>query len=182
VERVEEAVRDYDRLLKAFGLRDDQVASAYPPSPVIRFVVRTVLRLLVHLPLAAIGTLLNLVPFWMVRGVAWLVRRHPDQVATYKVFGGLVLYPLAWLVEALLAARWTHNAWLGALVFLAGPLTGYAAMLFREQSGLFWNEARAYLFLRTRRRLAAELKERRDQVLREVEDLAATWLRESGTV
>lgn len=181
VEAVEGAVREYDRLLQAFGLRDDQVASAYPPSPVIRFVLMTVLRLLVHLPLAAIGTLLNIIPFWLVRGVAWLVRRYPDQVATYKVFGGLVLYPIAWLVEAILAARWADNAWLGALVFLAGPLTGYAAMLFREQSGLFWNEARAYLFLRTRRRLAAELKERRDQVFREVEELAAIYLRESGT-
>ena len=182
VQAVEGAVRDYDRLLKAFGLRDDQVASAYPPSPVLRFVMRTVLRLLVHLPLAAIGTVLNFIPFWLVRGVAWVVRRSPDQVATYKVFGGLILYPLAWLAEGIAVARWADNAWLGALVFLAGPLTGYAAMLFREQSGLFWNEARAYLFLRTRRRLAVELKERRAKVFREVEDLAATWLRESGAV
>ncbi|MFL5391929.1 MAG: lysophospholipid acyltransferase family protein [Myxococcales bacterium] len=180
VEAVEGAVREYDRLLKAFELRDDQVAAAYPPNPVIRFVVRTVLRLLVHLPLAAIGTVLNIIPFWLVRAVAWVVRRSPDQVATYKVFGGLVLYPLAWLAEAILAARWTHNAWLGALVFLAGPLTGYAAMLFREQSGLFWNEARAYLLLRTRKRLAAELKTRRDHVLREVEALAGLYLGDSA--
>jgi glycerol-3-phosphate O-acyltransferase / dihydroxyacetone phosphate acyltransferase len=180
VQAVEGAVREYDRLLKAFELRDDQVASAYPPNPVIRFVVRTVLRLLVHLPLAAIGTILNVIPFWLVRAVAWVVRRYPDQVATYKVFGGLILYPLAWIAEAVLAARWADNAWLGALIFLAGPQTGYAAMLFREQSEIFWNEARAYLFLRTRRRLASELKARRDQVFREVEELAALYRRESG--
>lgn len=181
VHAVEEAVREYDRLLKAFGLRDDQVAAAYPPNPVIRFVVTTLLRLLVHLPLAAVGTILNIVPFWLVRGVAWLVRRYPDQVATYKVFGGLILYPLVWLVEAILAARWTDNAWLGAFVFLAGPVTGYAAMLFREQGGLFWNEARAYLFLRTRRRLATELKAGREQVFREVEELSALYLQEGST-
>lgn len=181
VQAVEGAVREYDHLLKAFGLRDDQVAAAYPPNPVIRFVVTTVLRLLVHLPLAAVGTILNILPFWLVRLVGWVVRRSPDQVATYKVFGGLILYPLAWLVEAILVARWADNAWLGALVFLAGPLTGYAAMLFREQSGLFWNETRAYLFLRTRRRLATELKARRDQVFREVEELSALYLRESAS-
>lgn len=180
VQAVKEAVRGYDRLLKVAGLRDDQVASAYPPSPVLRFVARTLLRLLVHLPLAAVGTVLSFVPFWLVHAVAWVVRRHPDQVATYKVFGGLFLYPLAWTVEALLAARWMDSAGLGALVFLAGPLTGWAAMLFREQIGLFWNEARAYLFLRTRRRLAAELKARRDQVFREVEELSALYLRESA--
>lgn len=178
VKALEDAVREYDRLLRAFGLRDDQVASAYPPSPVIRFVVTTLLRLLVHLPLAAVGTVLNFVPFWLVRAVAWAVRRHPDQVATYKVFGGLFLYPLAWIAEAVLAARWTDNPWLGALVFLAGPLTGYAAMLFHERSELFWTEARAYLVLRTKRRLAAELKALRERILREVEDLAALYLRD----
>ncbi|HWM90204.1 MAG TPA: lysophospholipid acyltransferase family protein [Thermoanaerobaculia bacterium] len=180
VNAVEEAVREYDRLLRASGLRDDQVASVYPPHPVVRFVLRTLLRLLVHLPLAVVGTVLNIVPFWLVRAVAWVVRRSPDQVATYKVFGGLFLYPLAWIAEAVLAARWTENPWLGALVLLAAPLTGYAAMLFREQSELFWTEARAYLLLRTRKRLATELKARREHVLREVEGLAGLYLSDSA--
>lgn len=180
VESVEEAVREYDRLLKAFDLRDDQVASAYPPQPVIRFVVRTVLRLLIHLPLAIVGTLLNLLPYWLVRLVALAIRKSPDQVATYKVFGGIVLYPLTWLAEAVLAARWTDNAWLGTLVFLAGPLTGWAALRFHEERGRLWREARAFLLLRTRREMAKALKTRREQVLRQVEDLAALWEREKS--
>jgi 1-acyl-sn-glycerol-3-phosphate acyltransferase len=180
VKAVEEAVREYDRLLKAFGLRDKHVASAYPPHPVVRFVVRALLRLLVHLPLAVVGTALNILPYYLVRAVAWIVRNSPDQVATYKVFGGLVLYPLIWIVEAILAARWTGNGWLGALTFLAGPLTGYAALLFHEQRKLFWTEAKAYLVLKTRKRLATELKDRRDAVLQEVESLADLYLRETG--
>lgn len=180
VEAVEEAVREYDRLLKAFHLRDDQVASAYPPQPVIRFVVRTVLRLLIHLPLALVGTLLNLLPYWLVRLVALAVRRSPDQVATYKVFGGLVLYPLTWLAEAILAARWTGNSWLGALVALAGPLTGWAALRFNEERGLLWREARAFLILRTRKRVATELRARREEVFRQIEGLAALFLEQSG--
>ncbi len=180
VRAVEEAVRQYDHLLKAFRLKDEHVASAYPPQPVVLFVVRTLLRLLIHLPLAAVGTALNVLPFYLVRAAAWIVRRSPDQVATYKVFGGLFLYPLIWIAEAVLAARWTGNGWLGALTFLAGPLTGYAALLFHERRRLFWTEAKAYLVLKTRRRLAAELKARRDAVLREVESLADLYLRETG--
>jgi hypothetical protein len=110
VEAVEGAVREYDRLLRAFELRDEQVAAVYPPQPVVRFVVRTLLRLLVHLPLAAVGTVLNILPYYLVRLVALVVRRHPDQVATYKVFGGFFLYPLTWIVEAVLAVRWTGGA------------------------------------------------------------------------
>jgi hypothetical protein len=101
-------------------------------------------------------------------------------VATYKVFGGLFLYPLTWIVEAILVTRWTGNAWLGVLTFLAGPLTGYAALLFHEQRRLFWTESKAYLILKTRKRLATELKERRDAVLQEVESLADLYRRETG--
>jgi hypothetical protein len=115
---------------------------------------------------------LNLLPYWLVRLVALLVRSHPDQVATYKVFGGLVLYPLTWIAEAVLASRGTDNAW-GALAVLAGPLTGWAALRFHEERGLLWREARAYLVLRTRKRVAAELRTRREEILRQVEDLAA---------
>jgi hypothetical protein len=147
---------------------------------VVRFVVRGLLRLLVHLPLAIVGTALNILPYYLVRAVAWIVRSSPDQVATYKVFGGLILYPLAWIVEAILVTRWTGSAWLGALTLLAGPLTGYAALLFHEQRRLFWTESKAYLLLKTRRRLASELKEKRDAVLREVEALADLYLRETG--
>jgi glycerol-3-phosphate O-acyltransferase / dihydroxyacetone phosphate acyltransferase len=180
VEAVENAVRDYDRLLTAFGLKDEHVASAYPPQPVVRFVVRALLRLLIHLPLAAVGTALNILPYYLVRAVAWIVRHSPDQVATYKVFGGLFLYPLTWIVESILFARWIGSGWLGALTFLAGPLTGYAALLFHEQRRLFWTESKAYLLLKTRKRLANELKERRDAVLHEVEALADLFLRETG--
>jgi glycerol-3-phosphate O-acyltransferase/dihydroxyacetone phosphate acyltransferase len=180
VQAVEEAVRGYDRLLRAFRLKDEHVASAYPPHPVVRFVIRALLRLLIHLPLAIVGTALNILPYYLVRAVAWIVRRSPDQVATYKVFGGLFLYPLTWIVESILGTRWTGNGWLGALIFLAGPLTGYAALLFHEQRRLFWTESKAYLLLKTRKRLATELKERRDAVLQEVEALADLYLRETG--
>lgn len=180
VRSVEDAVREYDRLLRAFGLKDEHVASAYPPQPVVRFVVRGLLRLLVHLPLAIVGTALNILPYYLVRAVAWIVRNSPDQVATYKVFGGLFLYPLTWIAESILVTRWTGSGWLGALTFLAGPLTGYAALLFHEQRKLFWTESKAYLLLKTRKRLAAELKERRDDVFQEVEALADLYLRETG--
>jgi 1-acyl-sn-glycerol-3-phosphate acyltransferase len=175
-ERVAElthAVRDYDGLLAAFNLRDDQVAAAYPLSPVLRFVLRTLLRLLVHFPLALIGSVLNWPVYRLVGEIATRSsRRSPDQTATLKVFGAVLLYPLAWIVEALLATYFLHPR-LGVAVLILAPLTGYAALLFHERRLLFWREARAYLVLRTRKRLAEELKKRRADILQEVEDLAA---------
>lgn len=166
-----ESVRAYDRLLEAFSLRDAHVAAAYPPSPVARFVLRTLLRMLVHLPLAAIGTILNWPVYRLVGEIARRAARQPDMTATYKVFGALFLYPVSWLAAALLVGYYV-NPWLGAATFLAAPFTGYSALLFHESRSLFWREARAYLLLRTRKRLAGELKERRGEILREVQALA----------
>jgi 1-acyl-sn-glycerol-3-phosphate acyltransferase len=167
-----EAVRQYDRLLEAFRLRDDQVGAAYPPSPVVRFVGRTLLGLVVHLPLAALGTLLNYPTYRLIGAIVKRATRDPDQTATYKVFGALLLFPLSWIAEGWLAGHYL-GGWIGAAVTLLAPPTGYVALLFHDRRAVFWHEARAYFLLRTRRRVATELKERREEVLRQVEELAA---------
>lgn len=184
-------VREYDGLLEAFHLRDDQVGAAYPPSPVARFVGQTLLRLLVHLPLAAIGTLLNYPTYRLIGAIVKRATRDPDQTATFKVFGALLLFPLTWIAEGWLAGHYLSpgsvspgsvGGWIGTLLaLLAGP-TGYIALLFHDRRAIFWHEARAYLLLRTRRRLAAELKTRREAVLRQVEELAALYERDRQPV
>ncbi len=166
------AVREYDRLLRAFGLRDDQVAAAYPPSPVLRFVIKTLLRLLFHLPIAVVGTLLSYPIYRIVGPLVRRLTRDPDQVATLKVIGSFFLFPLAWIAEGWLAGHY-FGGWIGAAVALAAPFTGYGALLFHDRRTIFWREARAYLILRTRKRLAAELKAKREAVLRQVEELEA---------
>lgn len=173
VAAVAEAVRDYDRLLRAFHLRDDQVAAAYPVSPVARFVGRTLLRLLVLLPLALVGTLLNILPYQIVR---LIVRRNRqgDQEATLKVFPSLALYPAAWIAEGFAAGHWLGMR-AGVLTALLGLPTGYVAMLFDERRERFQREARAYLVLRTRRRASAELKAKREAVYRGVTALVAAY-------
>ncbi len=166
------AVRDYDALLHAAGLRDDQVGAAYPAPPVLRFAARSLLRLLVHLPLSALGTLLNYPPYRLVGEIVTRVLRvEADQTATFKVFGAFLFFPLAWIAEGWLA---THYLGLrvGLTLALAAPFTGYLALRFHDQRALFWHEARAYLLLRTRKRLAEELHTRRNAVLTQVEELA----------
>lgn len=175
VQAVAEAVRSYDRLLDALHLRDDQVVAAYPFSPVLRFVVRSLLRLLIHLPLAIVGTILNWPTYQLIGPAATLVaRRVPDQIATYKLFGAVLLFPLTWIAEAVLAARW-WGWWAAPLMLILAPLAGWAAVLFHETHATFWKEAWAYLLLRTRRRVADQLRECRETVLKEVGELEELW-------
>jgi 1-acyl-sn-glycerol-3-phosphate acyltransferase len=174
VAAVAAAVEGYDRLLDAFRLRDDQVAAAYPASPVARFVGRTLLRLLVYLPLALVGMVLNVVPYQVVRVIAGR-SQDGDQKATLKVFPSLILYPATWILEGWLAGHELGWRW-GLAVALAGLPTGYVAMRFDERREHFVREARAYLVLRTRKRAAAELRERREDVYRKVTALAQAYL------
>jgi glycerol-3-phosphate O-acyltransferase/dihydroxyacetone phosphate acyltransferase len=172
---VAEAVRRYDRLLRALHLKDEQVAAAYPIPSVLRFVGRTLLRLLVYLPLALVGSLLNVVPYYLTRLISKIAAREsPDQQATYKVFPGMVLYPLAWLAEAWAVGRHAGATW-GILTFLAAPPTGYAAIRFHEQRERFARQARAYLLLRTRKKIGEELRVRRGEVYAGVAGLVEVW-------
>jgi glycerol-3-phosphate O-acyltransferase/dihydroxyacetone phosphate acyltransferase len=171
------AVDRYDRMLGAFGLRDDQVAATYPAAPVARWLGLTLLRLLVYLPLATVGIALNWLPYRLVGEIAARATREPDMPASFKVFGGVVLFPLTFLVEAALAA-WLvaphppARAAAALLTLAAAPLTGWVALRFDDRRGQLWREARAYLLLRSRRAIAAELRARREAAAREVAALA----------
>jgi glycerol-3-phosphate O-acyltransferase / dihydroxyacetone phosphate acyltransferase len=172
-----EAVDRYDRMLEALGLRDDQVTATYPAAPVARWLGRTLLGLLVYLPLAVVGMALNWVPYRLVGEIAARATREPDLPASFKVFGGIVLFPLAWLLEAAAAARlaWPP-AFAGGAAALAtlaaAPATGWVALRFDDRRGRLWREARAYLLLRSRRAVAAELRARREAALQAVTALA----------
>lgn len=168
---VADAMRTYDRLLRTFNLRDDHVAASYPPALVMRFVLRTLLRLLVYLPVALVGTALNLVPYILVDLIAGIPKRA-DQTATYKVFSALILYPATWIAAGVLVADWAGEAGWGVAAALAGPFTGWVALRFHDRRVRFWREARAWFVLRTKKRLVKELKAQRSELLREVEELA----------
>jgi glycerol-3-phosphate O-acyltransferase/dihydroxyacetone phosphate acyltransferase len=174
------AIDSYDRMLGALGLRDDQVAASYPAAPAVLWVGRTALRLVVYLPLAVVGIVLNWLPYRLVGEIAARGARTADVPASFKVFGGMVLFPLAWLIEAALAA------WIAApqpqarvaaalLTLVAGPATGWVALRFDDRRGQLWREARAYLLLRSRRAIADELRARRETAAREVAALVELY-------
>ncbi|HEY7512535.1 MAG TPA: 1-acyl-sn-glycerol-3-phosphate acyltransferase [Vicinamibacteria bacterium] len=132
-------VRAYERELSARGLTPDDMLAAPGPPPG----ARRRLGFALAAPLAAAGMLLNVVPYRAVDALARHLTYSPDQPATYKVVGALVLFPLAWIVQAAVAATLAGAA-TGAAVFAAAPIAGYVALRWREG----WNAGR----VRARRR------------------------------
>lgn len=176
VAAVYDAVKKYDRLLRVFNLKSQQIASDYPTAMVVLFVVRTVRVLVLKLPLTIVGVLLNYIPFKVPGWVAPHIADDPDEVATYKVFIGFFLFPMFWVGEALIAG-WRMGFWSGVLVLILAPLSGYFALKSRDRRDRFLAEARAFFILRNNKRLAAELGRRRETILSQLGELVELWRR-----
>lgn len=171
IAKVERDLRAYDRVLAQTRLRDRQVASSYPAFRVLGFALRWIVTVIAGLPLALAGVLTSGLPYWICGRLA---RRSPerDEVSTYKLFAGLVLYPLFWAAEAG-AVGYFAGARLAAAAALAAPLTAFVALRVMEVWDALREEGRAYLLLRTRASLARHLKERRDALYRDISALVA---------
>lgn len=165
------AVADYDRHLRAARLTDAQVAAHPRLLPAFAFLLRSLSGLGLRLPLALLGIAANALPYQLARLAALAVRRDPNQVATYKLFPSLLLYPATWIGEALLAGRFLGGgAALAAL--LAAPAAGWVALRYLEEQQRLRREVRAFLLLRTRRSLHALLRARREAIRSELQALA----------
>jgi 1-acyl-sn-glycerol-3-phosphate acyltransferase len=174
LQRMTQSVRRYDSLLSSLRLRDEQVVARYPVRLVGRFVWRSVAFLAVWLPLAFAGTILNWLPYRFIGIAARRFAPEQDVAATYKLLGGVLIFPLWWALCAAVAG-WQFGAVAGFCAAPAAAVCGYLAMLFHERRAQLWDEARAYVLLGSRRALATELTRRRAAVSTELRDLITAY-------
>lgn len=166
-QRVELMAQHYDGMLRALALRDDQVAARYPWRHATAYLGDRLPAMLLGLPVAAVGTLLNAVPYQIPGQVALLVRRYGDLPATYKILTGMVFFPLTWALEAW-AASGLWGFWAGVLTAIAAPASGFFALLYLERNASLWREVLAWLTLRIRPRRAADLRRLRAEIRKEI--------------
>jgi 1-acyl-sn-glycerol-3-phosphate acyltransferase len=170
VEAVRTRIADYARRTRALGLRDEHVAARYPREEVFAYAVGSAALLLWWLPLAALGTFFNWIPYRLV-GIAAGRSKSRDMPATVKLFGGFFVFPTTWALWAVLAGVTLGPAAGFGALFLA-PATGWYAMRFQERYERFFDDAVAYLRVKLLRRRVAELKGERAALHAEVSELA----------
>jgi len=167
---LEAMARRYELLLEAFRLRDDHVTADYPWIRVAGYVSDRVPALVARAPFAALGYLLNALPYHVVARIGALAEPEGDQPATFKLIAGFFLFPLAWAIEiAAAGAVWgTPGAIATSLI---APASGWIALRFFERNQSFWSEARAYLTLRVVPHYIAELRALRRMMREELSAL-----------
>jgi glycerol-3-phosphate O-acyltransferase / dihydroxyacetone phosphate acyltransferase len=172
VESFRREVETYADELDRIGVRPETLGRQYAPSVVARYTAREVLPLLLGLPLAAVGMLVHALPYQLLGLGVRLARPDADTEATYKLAGGIVIYPLAWAFEGWLVHRWAGTAWLIVFVLALLP-SGFFALAWQARLENVAREARGLLHFLARRGLHERLVDRRRALADEIERLAA---------
>ena len=138
---------------------------ARPASP---GVVKELDLMVIILPLAVIGSIVNYPVYRLVGFVtARLSRDDDDIVATIKMIAGALLFPLAWILLAVIAGIY-WGVWAALATLILAPLSGYAALIFFERLSESIGGARALAMSRFQRwgylKLVAERGAIRDEL------------------
>ncbi len=127
----------------------------------------TILRL-VFLPIAIIGAVIHWPIYRLIGFIATRFARKEDElIATIKIVGGLVLYPLFWIGAAVFAG--TFRAAYAIAVVVALPLLGYVALVTLES----FDEMIGHLRAARHRDLEPQRKALREEILAVAAEITA---------
>jgi glycerol-3-phosphate O-acyltransferase / dihydroxyacetone phosphate acyltransferase len=180
IARLELRVTRYERDVTRLDLDHEHLTADRVKVPtMLRYVARQLGLLTLLAPLGFVGMVVHFPAYHLIDFLAWrLSRDEDDVVSTIKVLGGMLFFPLSWIVVAVCSAwAWGWEAGLAALVVI--PLTGLAGMWFMEAAGELGESARGWALSFTRRKLFARLCEER-RIIRESILKLAQRLEEGG--
>jgi 1-acyl-sn-glycerol-3-phosphate acyltransferase len=163
----------YERDLNLLGVNDAQLAGRFPRRRRRLAVLRSAVMVLVALPFAALGALVHLVPFEIMKQVG---KRPANEgiKATVKLLGCFVLFALTYVVVGVLVGR-AFGAWAGLAAAVAASWCGYVAMQLGERVKRIGGVVEGYRMLKGRRSVVATALQHRAAVVAE----AYALLRES---
>jgi len=170
LEEVERLIARHEAKLDAAGVNASTLMPAHlDPMRVFRYTLKTLGVVLLMLPVALVGLVINFVPYRLVGPLATrVVKPEIDVIATQKIVAAGMLFPIAWGVVGWLVGRWLGEWW-GVAALIAAPFTGYVALRFLERLDHFVGEARGFMLLvfrpTTSLRLVAEGKAIRHAIM-----------------
>jgi 1-acyl-sn-glycerol-3-phosphate acyltransferase len=160
----------YERDLNLLGVNDAQLVARLPRRRRLAL-LRSALVLLVALPFAAVGALVHLIPFQLMKQVG---KRPANEgiKATVKVLGCFVLFVLTYALLGVLVGL-AYGPWAGLAVAVAAPCCGYVALRVGERVKRTGGAVEGYRMLKGRRAVVATALAHRAAVVAEARALLA---------
>jgi glycerol-3-phosphate O-acyltransferase / dihydroxyacetone phosphate acyltransferase len=140
---------------------------------VLAYTVRAVVGLSLLLPLAVLGFVLNYPPYRLV-GVLSVryAREEDDMIATGKVLGSMLFFPLFWMIVA--GAAWALlGPWAAGGALALSPVTGLAGLVFSERFGGAMAALRGLMIVTRRREAYNDVVARQAAVRERINTLGA---------
>jgi hypothetical protein len=165
VERLLVAFVAYERDLDLLGVSDAQLATGARRRGVWLSVLWSVVKVVLALPFAAIGLLVHVVPFQIMKQVG----KRPSNEgikATVKLLGCFVLFALTYVLIGVLVGR-AIGPWAGLGAAIAAPLCGYVTVRLLERVKRIGGAVEGYRMLKGHRDLVATALTHRAAVVEE---------------
>lgn len=139
---------DYDKKIRAVGLEDFELTGPTLFSPTW-FGLLTLQFATVYLflpPIILVGYVINVIPYFILKGLDRFYTTEYKDAATVKMLGGVVLFPLTWGIAAVLAARGSrelHQAFptipdvpvlVAIITIIFAIVSGFLALRYNELS------------------------------------------------
>ena len=168
VRKLEARITRFEQQLRQAGV---DPADLTPPKSASALLKQLLWRCLVFLFLiipAALGILIHF-PAYRLGGFlsSSFFKASEDVVSTIKIISAMLLFPLTWLVMAVIALK-VAGWWAVLVIFPILPFTGYAAMRFLEEWDAFFGGLRAFAFFLMRRRFFVRLLAERRAIKAEI--------------
>ncbi len=167
----------FEQELTQAGVDPDELSPPTSTGDVFKHLITRVVVFLVLLLPALLGALVHYPAYRLGGYLATRFSRNDyDVVSTVKIMSAMLLFPLTWLLVAVIG--YTLQGWpLALLALVAAPLAGYVAIRFFEELDKFLGSLRALAFFLVRRRffvrLLAERKAIRSEILALGEETAS---------
>ncbi len=155
----------YERDLALLGVHDAQLVASHRPRRVRLSIVRAALELIIAVPLAAIGVVVHVVPFEIMKQVG---KRPTNEgiKATVKLLGCAVLFACTYAVLGVVVGR-ALGPWAGLGAAVAAPLCGYVAVRLLERVKRIGGVVEGYRMIRGHRALVGAVLAHRAAVVRD---------------
>ena len=167
VDELTDRIACFGARLRRLGLAPNDLERRYVAGRVASFALRSLLVLVVGLPLALIGLGLWALPYFVVPRIARRADPSRDVHATVQILAGVVLFP-AWLLALAGVALWQLGLAAGLAVLVLAPPLGLVALAFRDWRAETVDEVALFFRLGRLEPLRVRLRGERDAIVREI--------------
>lgn len=169
-QQIKRRLHHFDRLCRTLDIKDYHLTLNYRPSLVGRFILRSLLVVLIIYPLGLWGIINSFLPFYLTRWSAKKVSKGRDQYDTAKMVIGLFLFVLFWGTQTAIIASYFSQE-MAMYYFLSLIPTSAAALKLRNERRRMLENIRVFFLFARKKRLRAYLEIRRYELEKDLAHL-----------